>query len=237
MSTVGFWRRKRIKRRYPKRRIRYSRQDWERLIWSFHPLVLMLAIALTVSAGGIQTLEHRMRPVLSTVAKTQVEFAVTALVEENIAANLAQWPLTYGEIVTIQRNEKGDITALSTDVAQMNQFRHRLVEQLLLELEGLDTKAIRIPIGSLTDSELLWGRGPSIKVHAFMAETVTAEFESEFSGAGVNQTLHKIWLSLCIPVKILLPGTQMETEVNTRVCIAETVIVGQVPNYLQKAIQ
>ena len=85
------------------------------------------------------------------------------------------------------------------------------------------------------DSELLWGRGPTIKVRSFTVGSVTAEFESEFSTAGVNQTLHKIWLSVCVPTTILLPGQQIEVAVETKLCVAETVIVGKVPSYVQKA--
>ena len=233
MST---WFRRRRRIQTQKGRLLFP-ADWRELIWKFHPLSVTLTVALLVSFGVVHTLEAQMRPVLLNIAEVQTHNAITALLEKSIARGLEQQPFSYGEIVTIQRNENGDIAALTTDMVRMNRLRNQLLEELLDALGGLEDTTIQIPVGSLVDSELLWGRGPSIEVYSVAMGTVSAEFESEFSSAGVNQTLHKIWLSLSVPVKVLLPGAQLETQVDTRMCVAETVIVGQVPNYLQKAYQ
>ena len=64
--------------------------------------------------------------------------------------------------------------------------------------------------------------------------TISAEFESDFTAAGVNQTLHRIWLELSVPLTVMLPGGEVQAELNSRLCVAETVIVGNVPStYLQ----
>ena len=234
----GLWRhRRRVRRRYPLRKREHTAIKWRAIFWQVHPFVLMLWIGLLFSMFVIQILEDRMRPMLVTVSEIQVQNAVTTLLEQTVASNLVYREFSYDNMVAIQRDDEGNITALITDMARMNQFRNEMVEQLLSELEELNENAIQVPMGSLINSELFWGKGPRIKVKTFTVGTVSAEFESEFSGAGVNQTLHKIWLSLSIPVKILLPGAKVESKVDTRVCVAETVIVGQVPNYLQKAYQ
>ena len=89
-------------------------------------------------------------------------------------------------------------------------------------------------MGSLLDLDVLWGLGPSLKVHAMAVGTADARFSSSFSEAGVNQTLHRIELELTVPMTLLLPGGPVETESVTRLCVAETVIVGRVPDaYLQ----
>lgn len=183
----------------------------------------------------MQTTERQIRPILMTVAETQIHNRVTELLEETVAQDLKQRQFSYEDLMCIQRDNEGKITALTTDMARMNLLRNDLVEQILKEMETMNFEEIHVPIGSLTQSELFWGRGPGLKIQAFTVGTVTAEFESEFSDAGVNQTLHKIWLNLSVPMKILLPGGNLEREVDTQVCIAETVIVGQVPNLLQKA--
>lgn len=207
---------------------------WRNLAWMVHPLILMLLVAILVSAGLIHLLETQLRPTLETVAEAETRNAITELVERAVMEDLERRDFSYSDMVCIQRNEQGDITALTTDMAAMNLLRTQLLEQLLVELENLDAHAVRIPVGSLTDSELLWNRGPEIQVQSFTVGTVAAAFDSAFSTAGVNQTLHKIWLSVSVPITILLPGTRLETAVETQICVAETVIVGQVPNYVQK---
>lgn len=69
--------------------------------------------------------------------------------------------MDYGDFVTIQRDASGAITAMTTDMAALNQLRAQLVAQILSALEGVDASEIRIPLGSLVDSELVWARGRS----------------------------------------------------------------------------
>ena len=198
------------------------------------PLVVTLAVALGVAAGVILLLEAKLRPLVEVAARTQLENAVTAAVEEAVTRELARSQVDYAALVTIQRDADGAITALSTDTAALNLLRSALVEQVLQAVEGVDLSVVEVPVGSLFASELFWGQGPAIQARALSVGTVSAEFDSDFSSAGVNQTLHRIWLEVTVPLTLLLPGSQVETEVATRVQIGETVIVGQVPGtYLQ----
>ena len=117
---------------------------------------------------------------------------------------------------------------MTTDMAALNQLRAQLVAQILSALEGVDASEIRIPLGSLVDSELVWARGPELRVRALRVGTVSAEFRSDFSQAGVNQTLHR--MEVAVPVTLILPGGQTELTIETGLRVAETVIVGAVPD-------
>ena len=112
----------------------------------------------------------------------------------------------------------------------MNLLRAELTDTILEALEGVDVSSIHLPMGSLLDFEPLWAKGPDLQVRAMTVGTVSAEFDSEFSSAGVNQTVHRIWLEVVVPMTVLLPGDELEVTVQTRLPLAETVIVGQVPN-------
>ena len=77
-------------------------------------------------------------------------------------------------------------------------------------------------------------KGPALKTRSITVGTVRAEFESQLTSAGVNQTLHRIWIEVEAPITLLLPGGEVETSLHTQLCVAETVIVGRVPDtYLQ----
>lgn len=195
-----------------------------------HPVLVTLAAALLVAWGVIQLLEWRLRPAVAQLAQTQVENTMTAVIELAVTEDLARREVSYGDLVTITRDQSGAITALSTDMAQMNLLRSELTAAVLEALHGVDVSDIRLPLGSLLDFEPLWAKGPDIRVRAMTVGTVSAEFESEFSSAGVNQTLHRVWLEVLVPMTVLLPGEELEISVHTRLAVAETVIVGQVPN-------
>ena len=210
--------------------------SWHRFLKAHYPAFVTAIVACLLSFGLITALENRLRPVLLTAAQMQTQSMITAVAEEAILAELECRDLEYADLVRVERSETGMITAITTDMAAMNRLRSTLLDVMLEHVSKIDEEAIAIPLGSLIDSELVWGKGPSIKVKTFTIGTASAEFRSEFSSAGVNQTLHKIWLDFSIPTAVLLPGTQIEVNVDTMLCIAETVIVGSVPSYVQRAV-
>ena len=164
-----------------------------------------------------------------TAAQAQAQNAIAGVIEHAIWEQLGEEEITYSDLVTIQRDSAGTITALTTNTAAMNQLRAELIGVVLEALDGVDVSQIQIPLGSLVDLDLLWGLGPTMKVHAMTVGTVEGEFQSQFSSAGVNQTLHKIDMELAVPLTLMLPGGAVEAVCETQIPIAETVIVGQVP--------
>lgn len=198
------------------------------------PALITLAVALIVAASVIALLEAKLRPVVAEIASAQVQNTMTAVVENAVTADLAARQVSYADFVTIQRDEGGAITALTTDMARMNLLRAELIASILEALEGVDVSEVAVPLGSLFDLEPLWAKGPAIRAKAMTVGTVRAEFDSQLTSAGVNQTLHRIWMEVDVPMTLLLPGGPVETQIHTRLCVAETVIVGKVPDtYLQ----
>ena len=191
--------------------------------------VLLAAVMLTLFLLWIN---QQIRPILRAMATTQISNAVVAAVSDAIATGIASEHISYEDMVSVETDASGRITALKSNLAQANLLRSELLSMVLEQVSDLTTEDFSIPFGNLTDLDFLSGRGPSITVRSVGA--ANASFEHIFTEAGVNQTLHQIMLDLEVTVQILLPGETLETQVPTQVCIAETVIVGEVPNtYLQ----
>ena len=194
------------------------------------PLLVTLVVAILVAVCTIRSLETRLRPVILEAARAQTKNTMTAVLEQAVREDLAERAVSYADLIRIHRDSSGAISSLTTDMAALNLLRTELVDQVLVTLQGVDVSIVEIPLGSLFDSELVWARGPAIQAHAMWVGTVSAEFESQFSAAGVNQTIHRIWMEVSVPLTVLLPGGGVEVPVDTRLCITETVIVGKVPN-------
>ena len=190
--------------------------------------VLTWLVAAGVMLCAVRVTERALRPVLAAAARYQVRSQVTAAVEQWAARDLQERGVDYSDFVTITRNEAGEITALSADMARLNLLRAELSAHLLERLEDSQLE-LTIPVGSLLPIEPTWARGPELHLRALALGTASAEFESEFTSAGINQTRHRLWLELSVPVTVLLPGGGDELTVDSRLCVAETVIVGQVP--------
>lgn len=190
--------------------------------------VLTWLVAAAVMCAAVRLTECALRPVLAAAARYQVRSQVTAAVEQWAARDLQERGVDYSDFVTITRNETGEITALSADMARLNLLRAELSAHLLERLEDSQLE-LTVPVGSLLPLEPTWARGPELHLRALALGTASAEFESEFTSAGINQTRHRLWLELSVPVTVLLPGGGEELTVDSRLCVAETVIVGQVP--------
>lgn len=229
---MGPWRREFI--RYMRRINKRRRPVGTGVGWNIPPAFLTLGVALIVAVSVIGLLENRLRPVVAEIAAAQAQNTMTAVVEGAVTADLAARQVSYADFVTIQRDGKGAITALTTNMANMNLLRAELTTAILDAIARVDVSGIQVPLGTLFDLEPLWAKGPALKARAITIGTVQAEFDSQLTSAGVNQTLHRIWLEVDIPMTLLLPGGKVETALQTRLCVAETVIVGQVPDtYLQ----
>lgn len=173
----------------------------------------------------ILQLNARLRPVLLELALDQTSNRLTAVIDRAVA----QQAISYGDLVTLKRAEDGGIAALTSNMAQANALRAQLLDAALAALDGLGELEISIPLGTILGWDLLSGRGPGIKVKTLYTGTASAEFENQFSTAGINQTCHQIFFQIHADITVLLPGRQCRTQVTSRVCIAETVIVGKVP--------
>ena len=192
---------------------------------SCNPLLITLLLAAALAAVFIGLLEVRLRPVAEQLAGRQVNNLVTA----RLNAALSELSANYSSLVEIQRSADGTIAAVTANMEQMNRIRSQAVQVALDTIANVDVHTLGIPLGSLFDFDLLWAKGPDIGIHSLVAGTVSTEVHSDFQSAGINQTLHRIMLDVEVPLTVLLPGSSGKTQVSVSVCVAETVIVGQVP--------
>jgi len=197
-----------------------------------NPIIVTLLLALAMSVSFIGLLELRLRPVAEQLAARQVNNLVTS--ELNSA--LSDLGAEYAGLMNIERSADGSIMAVTGNMERMNQIRSQAVQVSLDKIAAIDVHTLGVPLGSLFDFDLLWAKGPDIEVHSLVAGTVNSRVYSDFHSAGINQTLHRVLLDVEVPLTVLLPGSQGNTVVCVTVCVAETVIVGQVPQtYLNMA--
>ena len=190
-------------------------------------ILLLLTVLLTV---GFFLLRSRYRDVIRDLAETQVKNATSDLTNDAIAKQIADGVVQYDRIVYFEKDLDGRITALKTNIGEVNRLKTDILNIINDEILALDHSDIGIPIGSLFLPELLSGRGPVIPVHILSIRNSDANFVSHFSQAGINQTLHQVTMEIAIDVSVLVLGRTTSFTIESQVVIAETVIVGQVPN-------
>jgi len=180
------------------------------------------------------TLRSKYRLVIHDLAQTQVKNTTSDLTNDAIAKQIAIGEIQYDRIVFFEKDLDGRITALKTNMTEVNRLKTDILNIINDEILALDTSDIGIPLGSLFFPELLSGKGPAIPVHILSIRNSDAGFVSHFSQAGINQTLHRLNMEVSIDVAVLVLGQTSSFTMTSEVVVAETVIVGDVPQtYLQ----
>lgn len=192
----------------------------------FRFLVLILVAVLL----AFLMLRSRYRDVICELAETQVKNTTSDLTNDAIAKQIADGVIQYDRIVYFEKDLDGRITALKTNIGEVNRLKTDILNIINDEILALDTSDIGIPIGSLVLPEILSGKGPMIPVHILSIRNSDATFSSDFHQAGINQTLHQLTMEVSVDVSVLVLGQTGNFTVTSEVVVAETVIVGAVPN-------
>ena len=190
--------------------------------------LLALAIATALAALLLISVTH-FRPILTSMATARVSNAVTRVVTEAVNETINSDEVDYSSLIAFEKDNDGRVTAVKSNMAEFNRLQSRILNRVLTALAAVDTRELAIPVGSLTGSALLAGRGPRIGVKMQSVGSPSASLENVFSDAGINQTRHQIKLQVDVNASILLPGFTTGVKVSSDFVVAETVIVGSVP--------
>ena len=188
------------------------------------PVLCLLALFLF--------LEKKAMPQLEQLATAQVSAFAHMAVNTAVEQQLERLDADYDQLVIFEKDNYGKIIALKSNMPLMNKLKAGISNQVLRELNS--PGQLKIPMGNLLDVPFLAGRGPGIGVRIIPVSLVRVSFYNQFTSAGINQTNHRIIIDISIEIKALVPGIQTKTLVENQICLAESVIVGVVPDtYLQ----
>lgn len=195
-------------------------------------IVFLLIIGIII---GFFSFRRKYRDAICNLAETQVKNATSDLINDAIDKQIEMGSIQYDRIVYFEKDLNGQITALKTNMSEVNRLKTDTLNIINDEILALDTDSLGIPIGSLILPEFLSGKGPEIPVRILSIRNSDAAFTSTFAEAGINQTIHKLNMEVCVDVSILVLGQISNFTISSQVVVAETVIVGQVPNTLLQA--
>lgn len=188
-------------------------------------LLLLIILAILFAA-----LRSKYRLTIRDLAQTSVINATSDLTNDAIAEQIENGSIQYDRIVYFEKDLNGRITALKTNIGEVNHLKTDILNIINGKILALDATDIGIPIGSLFLPELFSGKGPAIPVHILAIRNSEASFTSHFCQAGINQTLHQLIMEVNVDAAVLVLGETSTFSVSSQVVVAETVIVGEVPS-------
>ena len=189
-------------------------------------IIALLLVALVVFC----IIRYKYDNVIRQLAEVQIRNSTSDLTNDAIAKQIANGNIAYDRIVYFEKDLDGRITALKTNIGEVNRLKTDILNIINDEILALDSTDLVIPLVSLFLTEFISGKGPEIPVHIIAIRNSDAVFESHFSEAGINQTLHQVTMVVSVDVAVLVLGKTDTFTMTSEVVVAETVIVGAVPD-------
>ena len=202
----------------PAKRRKSPRRRWKR--------ALLLLVLLTLL---ILRVERNVTDVVLTLSQaTARSLAIQALNEA--ASEMLGLGVHYADLMTVEKDDQGQVRLIQANTPEMNRLAAQASLLAQERLTAMGQKTVVVPLGSAIGLTLLAGSGPRIPISIVPVGSVQTDFETEFEACGINQTRHEIRLVVDVYVSVLLPGFSTVTKVTNRCAVAETVIVGSVPD-------
>lgn len=188
---------------------------------------LFLVAMVCTAVYGVHIVSM-LRDLSGEIAVSDAKDAAIDTVNEAMLLMMTRGNYDYDYFVDLGTGKDGQVASLNANMSRINAFSAALLDYV----GQLDRKNIQvaIPLGNLMGSSLLLGRGPEIVIHMIMLTSPHIQFRSELTAAGINQTEHRLLLDVVVDIDVLVPWGAVSTQAVTEVLIAQTVIVGRVPN-------
>ena len=200
----------------------------------FRKLLRIVIVLLVIFILGLVFFRIKFNDAIRALAETQVRNTTSDLINDAIDRQIEDGNVNYDRMVYFEKDLDGRITALKTNMSEVNRLKTDILNIINDEILALSTDDLGIPFGSLFLPEFLSGKGPRIPVEILSIRNSDASFSSNFSEAGINQTLQQMNMHVSVDVTVLVLGQTNSFTISSQVVVAETIIVGDVPNtYLQ----
>lgn len=188
------------------------------------------ALIITAIAAALLfvLLEKRIRPVISAAAESTAKNVASEAVNDAVRKALTDSG-DYDNLVSLTLNDDGKVTAISVDSIRLNTLCADIRSSVTDYFSSLSEKTVTIALGTLTGIDMFAGKGPKIHLSVTLSGSSSAKILNEFENAGINQTRHQIILEINTKIYVIMQSQSFSAETLSSVVIAETVIVGDIP--------
>ncbi len=191
--------------------------------------VICVFVSAVLLTGLYFAADTRMTPIINTLALSRAQNLATVIINDTVAQMLADDKYGFSDIIKIEYDSNGKISALSADSVAMNRLKSLISVSITKAIGEIEESRLSIAVGTLTGSSLLTGRGPRIDLNVHISCSCSIEVRNSFEYSGINQTLHKVMLDITTYVYVISVGENLSSQVFTSIPIAETIIIGQIP--------
>lgn len=197
-----------------------SRKVKKIVICSFLVIIAIIVLILSIL--------HSVSPKIVEYGNVKVKTMTTLAVNNAVLNTLKDFE--YNDFVTIEKDSDGKISCLTANSMLVNNLARIVVAAVERDLICVAETGVSVPLGNLSNLAIFTGLGPELYFKLRPYQSVTCEFVSEFTSAGINQTRHRIILRVYTAMNLIVPTANTVITNTTDIILAETILVGVVPN-------
>ena len=189
-----------------------------------------IAVSALVLLSLFAFLMAQYRPLMLDSACNLARGTAIEIINQTVCEMLAQEDVRYENLIDVTYNEQGDVRTLQANAARINRVKSETVLAIKRAFEDHSVQTVGVPLGTLCGFTMLSGLGPTLPCRSLLLALPSAELSYHFDGAGINQTLHSILLTVTVPMSVTLPLQDRDFEIKASFIIGETILVGEVPD-------
>ena len=191
----------------------------------------MLILVLVTTLFTVVYLIKTIGPTFNQLCLSEAKSTATQIVHETIDEVMEKYG--YNDLITTVKDKDGKIVSMQANIAIMNKIVSQIALKIQEKIDNQDSKDISIRLGTFTGITLLSGRGPKVPIRISSIGNLDTKISSEFTSAGINQSIHRIFASINCKIDVLTPFNTISSQIEEKVILAENVIIGEIPeNYL-----
>ena len=194
-------------------------------------ILFRLFLVFCAAFAVFSVLDNRLRPVITTMAQYQCRVVSVLAMNEAVMEELNEVQDIEQALVEVDKAPDGTVSAIEINSVEVNRLKTRLTDAVANRLLSVPKQDVCIQLGTLLGWQIMAGRGPDIPLQVVPASFVQSTIVDTLETAGINQTQHRIFIRFTVEMSAILPGYSTSVTVENEVCIAQTLIVGKVPQF------
>lgn len=193
-------------------------------LWS----LFFLVFSIWLFYESMVLLDRSLRPPFLAMATGMARQMATQAISDALTKRIAE-DSEYAKLVILDKDRSGRVTSAHfnfAEVARIESLTTLRVQYVLTRLEG---RTIYVPAFQAMGSAILASIGPSIPIRIVPLGSAQSEVQPVVQTAGINQTVHILYLHIMAQVSVVVPFVTQPVRVDTRIPIAYVIFVGSVP--------
>lgn len=192
-------------------------------------IIIFFLIFLNIAfIASIYHFEKVVTPTVMAAADMEMRAKSTEIINQTIVDEYTK-QFSYNDIIQMDKDDNGNIVMIKADTLKMNKIACDVALKSQDKLQKLGRIGVKVPLGYILKSNILAYYGPSITIKMEPIGFIETKYISQFESAGINQTRHRIYVQVRTDVRVILPMENNDIQVINEVPIAETIIVGKIP--------